>query len=267
METLVSHQNPRIKQLVKLRGRRERSRSGLFLVEGYRECLRGVEGGANFTEVFYCKELFLGSNEMKLIESMGCTATAVSRDIFEKVSYRDRPDGVLGVARQGRRDIAELKRLLEKQPFLVVAEAIEKPGNLGSILRSCDGAGVDALIVADPCTDVHNPNVVRSSVGTLFTVPVFEVGSQEVIELLQNAGIKIISASPSGEMTYTECDMTGGIAIALGTEQLGLSELWMRQCDALVSIPMLGKADSLNVSNATTLMLYEAVRQRHTLSR
>ena len=151
---------------------------------------------------------------------------------------------------------------VDSPPFLVVAEGIEKPGNLGTILRSCDAAGVDALILCDACTDVFNPNVVRASVGTLFTVPIFEATTPEAIAWLKKRGVSLLAATPHATEVYTEVDVTGPVALAVGTEQLGLSEAWMKQSELQVRIPMLGVADSLNVATATTLLLYEVVRQR-----
>ena len=153
---------------------------------------------------------------------------------------------------------------LKPQPFLVIAESIEKPGNLGTILRSADAAGVDAVIVCDPTTDIHNPNVVRSSVGTLFTVPIVEADSGETLRFLKERGIAIVAATPSAKAEYTRVSLNGPVAIAVGTEQYGLSESWMKQADIQVRIPMFGVADSLNVASATTLVLYEVVRQRNT---
>ncbi|MCI5052018.1 MAG: RNA methyltransferase [Simkaniaceae bacterium] len=264
MEQITSAQNPKVKELVRLRERRGRKKSGLFLIEGYRELLRATEAGVKFVQLFSCEELFLGSNEDELIAQIDAPRFHLPSHLFEKVSYRDRPDGLIAIAEQRQFDIAHLETILAKpNPFIVVVEAIEKPGNLGSILRSCDGAGVDALIIADPCTDVHNPNVVRSSVGTLFTTPVFEITSDQAFELLK--GVTLIATSPDAKKNYCDIDMQGPVAIALGTEQLGLTDAWLEKCQEKVSIPMLGKADSLNVSNAATLLLYEVVRQRRPL--
>ncbi len=150
----------------------------------------------------------------------------------------------------------------KKDPFLIIAEAIEKPGNLGTILRSADAAGVDGVIVCDQCTDIYNPNVVRASVGTLFTIPVIWATSVETLLWLQGEGIKVIAATPSAQLEFTDANLTEGIAIVVGTEQFGLSETWMKAADLKLKIPMHGVADSLNVATATTLLLYEAVRQR-----
>lgn len=264
---LSSVSNPRVKQTLGLRDRKERDQSGMYLIEGYRELLRAVDSGHPIDTLFICSELFLGSNEQALIarvKGAGARILPCTEKVFHKLSYRDRPDGLLAVAPQQHLTLADLEHILKgkERPFLVVAEAIEKPGNLGTILRSSDAVGLDALIVCDRCTDIHNPNVVRASVGTLFTVPVIEVSGKEALEWLKSRGIAILAATPSAEKEFTAVDMNRPLAIAVGTEQLGLSPLWMESADVQVRIPMRGVADSLNVAMATTLLLYEAVRQR-----
>lgn len=257
---LTSMQNPRVKQLVRLRDRRERDETDRFLIEGYRELYRAQQAGIPIESLYICRELFLGSNEEQLIKACNTQVIECDKHVFEKISYRDRPDGLLAVAPQMHLKLQDLK--LSKNPLLVVAEAIEKPGNLGTILRSSDAVGADAAIVCDRCTDIHNPNVVRASVGTLFTIPVLEAGGEETLKWLKENGIKIVAATPSAKLSYTEADLKGPVAIAVGTEQLGLSPLWMKQADIQVRIPMNGVADSLNVAMATSLLLYEALRQR-----
>ena len=264
---LSSIQNPRIKQLVKLRDRSEREKTDQFLIEGYRELLRAVDSGHPIDSLFICPELFLGSNEQFLIERIQKNGTQIfncTKPVFEKISYRDRPDGLLGLAPQRHLSLNDFDKLLIGQPapFLVVAEAIEKPGNLGTILRSSDAVGLHGLIICDRCTDLHNPNVVRASVGTLFTVPVAETKGDETLLWLKQNKIAIVAATPSAEKEFTDVDLSGPIAIAVGTEQLGLSKRWMNEADIQVRIPMGGVADSLNVAMATTLLLYEALRQR-----
>ena len=263
-EILTSVQNPKIKAAVKLNDRRARDQSGLFLIEGYRELKRAVDAGVNIRSLFFCPPFFLGENENALIDQIRLKTKELyccEKKVFEKLSYRDRPDGLIAIAYQMKHS---LKNLIsrKKDPFLIVAEGIEKPGNLGTILRSADAAGVDGVIVCDRCTDIYNPNVVRASVGTLFTVPVIEAKGKETLNWLREHHIKIIAATPSAEKEFTETDLTGPIAIAVGTEQLGLSETWMQASDLKVRIPMHGVADSLNVATATTLLLYEVVRQR-----
>lgn len=260
IQEITSTQNPRVKTLLNLRERRERDKAGLFLIEGFRELLRAIDAGVNVIEVYFCPELFLGSNEDALIRRVKGSQFKCSKNVFEKISYRDRPDGLIGVGVQSKKGLKDFH--IKKAPFLVACEAIEKPGNLGTILRTSDGVGVDGLIVCDQCTDVYNPNTVRASVGTLFTVPVFEAGSEETIKWLKENKITIVAATPSGNCNFTEADFTGPLCIAVGTEQLGLSKLWMESADVQVRIPMMGVADSLNVAMATTLLLYEVLRQR-----
>lgn len=260
MTKIESLQNQKIKDVVKLRDRRERDETGFFLIEGFRELRRAVDAGRKIEALFYCPEFFLGTNEQKLIEDTKSTLFECSAPVFSKISYRDRPDGLLAVAPQVHLQLADLK--LSKTPFLLIAEGIEKPGNLGTILRSCDAAGVDAVIVCDPTTDIHNPNVVRSSVGTLFTLPVITASSEEVLHFLKKHQIAAVAATPHANLEFFEADFKVPLAIVVGTEQYGLSEQWMKKADVSVKIPMFGIADSLNVASATTLLLYEVIRQR-----
>lgn len=266
-EILTSLQNPRVKHLVRLRERRERDDTQTFLIEGYRELLRAVDAHQPLESLYVCPSLFLGSNEQDLIQRISSRGVAVypcHEMVFRKISYRDRPDGLLAVGKQRHRTLQDLQKQLPKQesPFLVVAEAIEKPGNLGTILRSSDAVAIHGLIVCDQCTDIYNPNVVRASVGTLFTVPVFEASSVETLQWLKAQGILIVAATPAATQEFTKVDLSGPVAIAVGTEQIGLSEAWMQQADIQVRIPMCGVADSLNVATATTVLLYEVLRQR-----
>lgn len=260
---ISSLQNPKVKEIVHLRDRHAREKAQQFIIEGYRELLRAIDAGWKVDALFICPELFLGSNEDKLIQRIRAKGAKIFRcpeNVFRKMSYRDRPDGLIATAPQLHQTLSSYQT--KQNPFLVVAEAIEKPGNLGTILRSSDAVGLDALIVADACTDIFNPNVVRASVGTLFTVPVIEAHGKEALTWLKDNSIAILAATPSAQKEFTEVDMTGPIAIAVGTEQLGLSPLWMQHADIQVKIPMHGTADSLNVAMATTLLLYEVCRQR-----
>jgi TrmH family RNA methyltransferase len=262
-EKITSLQNPRVKQLVKLRERRERDDAGLFLIEGYREVRRAVEKKVRLHDLYFCPDWFLGENEPALIETAKAAGTQLfemSREAFAKCSYRDRPDGLLAVAPQWKRSLADLA--LGHPPFLLVVESIEKPGNLGTILRSADAAGVDAVIVCDAVTDIFNPNVVRSSTGVLFSVPVVVAGSPAVHAWLVEKGIRVVATTPDTPHLYTQTDLRGPLAIVMGSEQYGLSEFWLKESNALVRIPMAGQADSLNVAMATIITLFEAVRQR-----
>jgi TrmH family RNA methyltransferase len=265
IKEITSGQNPLVKQIIGLRDRRQRDKSGLFLIEGYRELLRAVEAGRDIAELLFCEELFLGSNEQQLIasaEKNGAALIRCNESVFRKISYRDRPDGLLAVAKTDHHSLTDIILPKNHAPFFVAAEAIEKPGNLGTILRSADAAHIDGFILCDPCTDLHNPNVVRASVGTLFTVPVFEAASGDTLAWCKKNKIQIVAATPAAEKIYTKVDLTGPILIALGTEQLGLSKLWLDEADIAVKIPMLGQADSLNVATAATLLMFEVIRQR-----
>ena len=264
---ITSAQNSRVKDVLKLKDKKDRDQTQTFIIEGYRELLKAASNDISIKTLFYSPRHFLGQNERLLIDeirSFGVEVIEVSPAVFEKFSYRDRPDGLLAVALQMHLELSDLsyKSKQKAPPFFLVAESIEKPGNLGSILRSADAAAVDALLVCDRCTDIHNPNVVRASTGTLFTVPVVETSSQEAIDWLKTHHIKIVAATPSGTKIYTEEDLKSSVAIAVGTEQLGLSKEWMAAADSELKIPMLGEADSLNVAAATTLLVYEVLRQR-----
>ncbi|MEN9344381.1 MAG: hypothetical protein RLZZ453_1168 [Chlamydiota bacterium] len=264
MLEITSLQNPKLKAALRLFDRKERDETGLFLIEGYRELCRACEGQVIVETLFICRDLFLGTQEDFLIarmRSQGAQVVVCTEAVLRKLSYRDRPDGLIAIAKQMKRSWKELPKR-NTPPFFVVAESIEKPGNLGTILRSCDAAGVHATFLADRCTDLYNPNVVRASVGTLFTTPVFEVKGKELLEFLKASQVQIVAATPSAQAEFTQVDLRGPIAIAVGTEQLGLSPLWMQAADIQVKIPMHGVADSLNVATATTLLLYEVLRQR-----
>lgn len=263
MIEISSTQNPKIKQALHLWDRKERDATNLFLIEGYRELLRAVNAGQKIKWLFFCRDFFLGENEDALIAKSGAELFSCTKQVFQKLSYRDRPDGLLAVAEQQHQTLDELGKQLSENPFIIVAEAIEKPGNLGTILRSADASGVDGVIVCDRCTDIHNPNVVRSSVGTLFTVPTIESSSAEVLAWLKARKISIAAATPHATVEFTEANFKGAVAIVVGTEQVGLTKKWMEQADIQVRIPMLGVADSLNVATATTLLLYEVLRQRN----
>jgi len=262
---LTSPHNPRIKQALALRKKRKRDVTQTFLIEGYRELFLAVQGKMPIQMLFYSPSHFLGSNEMQLIEILGLRHVEifeVSPALFEKISYRDRPDGLLAISAQTHLTLNDLKFTTSSPPFLLIVESIEKPGNLGSILRSADGAGVDALFVCDPCTDIYNPNVVRASIGTLFSMPVLEISSSDAIAYLKDKNIDIIATSPHAHLSFTQSYFSRSVAIVVGSEQFGLSKKWLEVANVTVSIPMRGVADSLNVSAATTLLLYEVLRQR-----
>lgn len=261
---LTSLQNERVKEIVRLRNRKERDETGTFIIEGFREVKRAIDSGVQIQTIFYCPSYFLESGPRRILENACCRITECSEEVFNKISYRDSPDGLLAIAPQMKRPLAELDQLLASKPapFLVIAESIEKPGNLGTILRSCDAAGVHAVLLCDPTTDIYNPNAVRSSVGTLFSIPVFQLDAAQAFTYLKEKKIAIVAATPHATMEYTQADFKVPLAVAVGAEQFGLTETWMKHADIKVQIPMHGIADSLNVASATTLVLYEVVRQR-----
>jgi len=260
---ISSPANPRLKEIVRLRHRSHRDEAGVMIVEGFRELRRALDGGVKPTQVFFCPELYADAAAPALAEECrqaGAQLIQCSRAAFEKIAYGDRLEGLLAVAPQMRLRLEDIR--LKPDAIVVVAEAVEKPGNLGAILRSADATGVSAVIACDRGTDAYNPNVIRASTGMIFAVPVVEAGTSEVLAWLDRNEFRIIAATPRAPTVYTDADMRGNVAIVVGTEHEGLSRAWMERADLAVRIPMLGKADSLNVAAATTLLLYEAIRQR-----
>jgi len=266
MSLISSPQNPGVKAVIKLRKRRERDRQGLMIVEGYRELLRAVEAGLPLRTLYYSPAHYQGTNERGLVERAqlnGARLLEVSERVFTKMAYRDRPEGLLAVAPIPGDSLQELEAKFDsEQPFVMVVEGIEKPGNLGTILRTADAAGVDAVIVCDEVTDVYNPNVVRASIGTLFTVPLARASSEETISWLRERGIPSFAATPAADKLYAAAPLNPPCALVVGAEQFGLTKLWLEGADAAVRIPMNGYADSLNVAQAATILMFEVVRRR-----
>ncbi|HXQ80849.1 MAG TPA: RNA methyltransferase [Opitutaceae bacterium] len=263
VEIITSLKNPRLKRLVRLRDRRPRDEERAFLVEGFREVRRALEKGVALDELYYSPGWFLGEGEPALLAraaAAGAKLFELSKEAFAKVAYRERPDGILAVAPQWRRTLADLAPPAE--PFFLVVEAIEKPGNLGTLLRSADAAGCHAVIVCDPVTDLFSPNVVRASTGVLFSVPCVVEESGAVLAWLKGRGIRTVATTPAAGALYTDSDLRGPLAVIMGSEQYGLSDFWLRNADLCVRIPMAGQADSLNVAMAALITLFEAVRQR-----
>jgi TrmH family RNA methyltransferase len=257
MPEIESVQNPRIKHVVKLReDRRQRQRDSLTLVEGRYELELALAGGLQHREIFYCAELSDG----KPIAHLPLPATTVTRAVFEKMSHREGPDGWLAVVTPRRLELGSLQ--LGSSPLLLMAEAVEKPGNLGAIFRTADSAGVEAVLVAEPRVELFSPGVIRASRGTVFTVPAVESGNAALFSWFKQNKIRILAATPQAERKYTEIDYRTPICFAVGTEDAGLSSFWMERADIQVRIPMYGKVNSLNVSASTAILLYEAVRQR-----
>jgi TrmH family RNA methyltransferase len=261
---ISSPSNPKLKYVVKLRSCSARESSGEMIVEGFRECRRALDNGYRPRAIFHCPDFYLkNENEPALVRQcaeLGAEVYTCTKQCFAKIAYKERPDGLLMVGPHVSIRLADLE--LPENALVIVTEAIEKPGNLGTILRSADAANVAAVIVCDRTTDIHNPNVVRASTGTMFSVPIVEATSDEALAFLKANGFKILAATPHAKELHFEVDLAGRVAIALGAEQYGLTAKWMDGADLRVRIPMLGLADSLNVSAAATILVYEAVRQR-----
>jgi len=252
---IESVNNPQIKEMSRLKTKRHRDRTGLFLIEGLHEIKKAKKAGIVIEKMVICPDFFSDQDERELKQGIPCLECPPS--LFRKVAYRESPDGYLAVAKQPSTSLDEI------QPsFILVTESLEKPGNLGALLRTADAVGVDAVIVTDLVTDIYNPNVVRSSRGALFSVPVVTTTNQHLIPWLQEKGVKIVATSPGGNQLYTKADLKGKVAIVVGAENVGLSKAWLKAADLLLYLPMKGTVDSLNVALSGGIMLYEALRQR-----
>jgi TrmH family RNA methyltransferase len=263
LEKISSLQNPKVKNILHLSKASNRKEQQLFIAEGYREVNLAFNGGYDFSYVFYCPEIGTTSEIKQLTKNLDSKTSVyeISPAVFEKVAYRENSDGLLAVCVPRYLSLNEL--LLGPNPLIVVLEKVEKPGNLGAVLRTADAAQVDAVLVCDPLTDIFNPNVIRSSIGCIFSSRVVCCTSQEALAWLRKSNIKSYAAALTATKWYHETSMTGATAIVMGTEADGLSDFWLKESDAQIKIPMLGQIDSLNVSNATAIMVYEAMRQRN----
>ena len=254
---ISSLQNQKVKQVVLLQQKSsERRKTGLFVVEGVRELGHCMNAGYEIDSIFYCASLF---SDMSVISGMS-NIYEVTPQVYEKIAYRGSTEGLIAVVKSKDHGLATLQ--LPENPLIIILESVEKPGNLGAVLRSADAAGADAVIVCDPLTDLYNPNLIRASIGALFTVPTVAVDSVECIDFLKERGIRILTAQLQDSELYYDMDMTCGTAIVMGTEATGLTNQWRRAADAHIRIPMRGQLDSLNVSVSAAILLFEAVRQR-----
>ncbi len=267
---ISSTQNPRVKRLLVLQQKSsERRRSGLFVVEGRRELNCCIEAGMEIAEVFCCPQLC-----QEPLPAHNGQTFEVTPAVYERIAYRGSTEGVMAVVRQRSLSLGGLaldlplgpKESSSEQerptPLIVVLESVEKPGNLGAVLRSADAAGATAVIVCDPLTDLYNPNLIRASLGAFFCVPVVACTSEECIRFLKDNGIAILTAQLQDSSLYYDTDMRGPVAIVMGTEADGLTQQWRDAATKHIRIPMLGRVDSLNVSVSAAILLYEAVRQR-----
>lgn len=268
--TITSPSNPRVKDLVGLRRRRTRDAERAVLVEGVEESLLAVEAGATVRALYYCPDLMPGGDAwdgpatglVDRVRAAGAETVRLSRSAFERAAYREGPDGILLVTGAVERSLEELGELFGDAPLVLVSQGVEKPGNLGAMLRTADAAGVSAVVAADPVTDWSNPNVVRGSKGTVFAVPVASASTVDTLAWLRERGIRVVATTPDTETLHTDVDLTGPVAILVGTEKQGLTEEALEQAHLRVRIPMRGAVNSLNVATAAAVVLYEAVRQR-----
>ena len=274
VETITSAQNPKIKNLLLLQEKsKARREQGLFVVEGRRELEHCLEAGFRLRTVFVCPEVMrerwpVGaghddspSSLSDVIPGLTGNLVEIPEALYRKVAYREGTEGVLAEVEVRERRLEDLA--LSEHPLVMVLESVEKPGNLGAVLRSADAARADAVIVCDPLTDLWNPNLIRASIGAVFTVPTVCASSAETIDWLKSRGIRILTAQLQDSSWYYDTDMTGGTALVMGTESTGLTDVWRRAADAHIRIPMLGRLDSLNVSVSAAILLFEAVRQRN----
>lgn len=261
-EIITSAQNPKFKDLLALQEKsRLRREKGLFVVEGRRELMHCLEVGYVPQTVFVCPEIIPEEDYRAVTSACDCLFVEIPERLYEKAAYRGGTEGLIALIRSRELRLSDLK--LRENPVIAVLESVEKPGNLGAVLRSADAAGIDAVIVCDPLTDLYNPNLIRSSIGAIFTVPVVAVSSEDAIKWLKDNNIKILTAQLQDSEWYYDTDMRGPVAIVMGTEATGLTDIWRKAADAHIKIPMLGRLDSLNVSVSAAILLYEAVRQRN----
>jgi TrmH family RNA methyltransferase len=258
-----STQNERVKHVVRLlRDGSARRDADLAVVEGAREVERAMESGWAPSEIYIdvARANERGQTRALEAERTGTRLFRCSSAVFDKMAYRENPDGIFAVGPAPGSGLEDLA--LPAHPLILVAEEVEKPGNLGALLRTADGAGADAVIVCDPAADLGNPNLIRSSIGTVFYLPVAKAASEDAARWLKARGIRIVTAEPAADLVYTDYDLAGSVALVVGAEDAGVSPVWRREADVRVCIPMLGRNDSLNVSVAAAVVLYEAARQR-----
>lgn len=261
---ITSLQNTKIKRLIALQQKSsERRKTDLFIVEGIREMRHCLDAGFKIDTLFLCPDILQGHSEAdSLYELYQMSASLqVTKEVYDKMAYRGGSEGVMAIVKARRKTLQDLQ--LSAAPLIVVLESVEKPGNLGAVLRSADAAAADAVIVCDPLTDLYNPNLIRSSIGSAFTVPLVACSSEECITFLKTNGIRILTAQLQDSRLYYDTDMTCGTALVMGTEATGLTHRWRVAADAHIRIPMLGRLDSLNVSVSAAILLFEAVRQRN----
>ena len=262
IDHLTSSQNPRIKDLQLLQDKsRHRRERGLFVVEGLREIKQSLIAGFHPEAIYYCDELLTEKDILKIAEGHNCQISSVSKYLYEKIAYRGSTEGIIGVLHSKSTSLSKIK--LRENPLILVLESIEKPGNLGAILRTADASGVDLVIICDPLTDLYNPNIIRSSLGGVFSNTIVCTDSDHAINWLKTNKVNILTAQLQDSDLYYQIDMSSSTAIVLGPEDKGLSNKWREASNHKIRIPMLGELDSLNVSISGSILCYEALRQRN----
>jgi len=256
---ITSTQNPKVKSLLALEKPRERRKQGLFIIEGKKEIGMALNAGYKIGNLFFCDEM-ISLQEIEDLNADNKLIIPISKDVFDKIAVRENSGGVLAVAEQKAHHLSQLK--LSPTPLLLILESVEKPGNLGAILRTADAAGVDAVIICDPQTDFYNPNVIRSSIGCVFSTQIASASSEETIKWLREKNISVYCTYLKASKQYHLVDYTKPSAIVMGTEATGLSDIWVSHADSNIIIPMHGKIDSMNVSTAAAVVVFEAKRQR-----
>ena len=259
---ISSLQNPEIRRLQHWNQKsRDRRKDGRFVLEGLREFRLALSGGYRTDALYYCPDILSDGEARELADRSDAPLTGLSREVYAHLAYRGKTEGLIAVIQARDHSLASLE-LPNPEPLVLVAEAPEKPGNLGALLRTADAAGLDAVLVADLKGDLYNPNTIRSSLGCLFTVPVAVADSATLIAFLRERRIRILAAALGGSLRYDRADYTPATAIAVGTEATGLTPAWTDAADARVEIPMAGQIDSMNVSVAAAVLIFEARRQR-----
>jgi len=262
IKQIFSLQNPFIKQLVQLKDKsRERKKTGLFLIEGQRELTLALKGHYAIETILFLPEL-ISESQMSTFVSPETELIEISKEVFQKLAYRDTTEGVIAVAKCKSHDL-ETIHFTTKNPLILIAEAPEKPGNIGALLRTADAANVDAVIIANPKSDLYNPNIIRSSVGCVFTKQITLGTTAEIIDFLKTKHINIYCAALQASVNYNTQDFTQSTAIVVGTEATGLSDAWLKNATQNIIIPMQGEIDSMNVSVAAGILIFEAKRQRN----
>lgn len=261
MKEISSINNPLVKQIIQLQKKsKKRSEDNLCIIEGVKEIEMAISGGLNFENLLVCPDIF--QNEIK-IDDFEAETIFISKQVFEKIAYRSSTGGILAIGKTSNFNLQDLK-FKNKNPLILVAEAPEKPGNIGAFLRTCDAASLDAVIIANPKTDLYNPNIIRSSLGTVFTNQIAQGSTEEIIEFLNQKNIDIYAAILQESVSYLEANFKNSSAIVVGTEADGLSESWRNAAKQNIIIPMQGKIDSMNVSVSAGILIFEAKRQRET---